>query len=38
MSPDFTAVDRVLEAGRLANLPVMIDFGRMNVKTKSLGN
>ncbi|HZS10175.1 MAG TPA: amidohydrolase/deacetylase family metallohydrolase [Blastocatellia bacterium] len=28
--PDWTAVDRVLEAGKLANLPVMIDFG--NVK------
>ena len=25
--PDWTAVDRVVEAGRLANLPVMIDFG-----------
>lgn len=26
-APDWTAVDRLLEAGRLANLPVMIDFG-----------
>lgn len=26
-APDWTAVDRVVEAGRLANLPVMIDFG-----------
>ncbi|SKB52968.1 amidohydrolase/deacetylase family metallohydrolase [Daejeonella lutea] len=26
-SPDFIAVDRALQAGRLANLPVMIDFG-----------
>jgi dihydroorotase len=26
-APDWTAVDRVLEAGRLAGLPVMIDFG-----------
>lgn len=26
-APDWTAVDRVLEAGRSANLPVMIDFG-----------
>jgi dihydroorotase len=26
-APDWTAVDRVIEAGRLANLPVMIDFG-----------
>jgi dihydroorotase len=25
--PDWTAVDRALEAGRLANLPVMVDFG-----------
>lgn len=25
--PDFIAVDRALEAGKLANLPVMIDFG-----------
>ncbi len=27
IAPDWTAVDRVVEAGRLANLPVMIDFG-----------
>ncbi|MEP7343191.1 MAG: amidohydrolase/deacetylase family metallohydrolase [Acidobacteriota bacterium] len=27
--PDWTAVDRVLEAGRLANLPVMVDYGRV---------
>ncbi len=26
-APDWTAVDRVVEAGRIANLPVMIDFG-----------
>lgn len=26
-APDWTAVDRVLEAGKAANLPVMIDFG-----------
>ena len=26
-APDWIAVDRVVEAGRLANLPVMIDFG-----------
>jgi dihydroorotase len=25
--PDWTAVDRALEAGRLANIPVMVDFG-----------
>ncbi len=28
-APDWTAVDRVVEAGRLANLPVMIDFGQI---------
>lgn len=27
MKPDWTAVDRALEAGRLANLPIMVDFG-----------
>jgi len=26
--PEWTAVDRVLQAGKLARLPVMIDFGR----------
>ncbi len=26
-APDWTAVDRALEAGRLAGLPVMVDFG-----------
>jgi len=26
-APDWTAVDRALEAGRLADLPVMVDFG-----------
>lgn len=26
-SPDFIAVDRTVEAGRLANIPVMVDFG-----------
>ena len=26
--PEWTAVDRVLEAGRIAELPVMVDFGR----------
>ncbi len=25
--PDWTAVDRALEAGRLANIPIMVDFG-----------
>lgn len=27
--PDWTAVDRVLEAGRLVNLPVMVDYGQV---------
>lgn len=27
MPPDWTAVDRSVEAGRLANIPVMVDFG-----------
>ena len=27
-TPDFTAVDRAVEAGTLADLPVMVDFGR----------
>ena len=27
--PDWTAVDRVLEAGRLANLPIMVDYGQV---------
>jgi dihydroorotase len=36
MNPDFKAVDNALEAGRLANLPVMVDFGRVNQRTKSL--
>jgi dihydroorotase len=27
-APDFTAVDRALEAGRIAGIPVMVDFGR----------
>jgi dihydroorotase len=26
--PDFAAVDRALEAGKLADIPVMVDFGR----------
>lgn len=26
-APDWTAVDRAVEAGRLANLPIMVDFG-----------
>lgn len=25
--PDWTAVDKALEAGRLANIPIMVDFG-----------
>lgn len=27
--PDWTAVDRTLEAGRLANLPIMVDYGQV---------
>jgi dihydroorotase len=27
--PDWTAVDRALEAGRLANLPIMVDYGQV---------
>ncbi len=29
MGPDFAAVDRAIEAGQLADIPVMIDFGRV---------
>ena len=28
MGPDFTPVDRAVEAGTLAGIPVMVDFGR----------
>jgi dihydroorotase len=28
LGPDFIAVDRALEAGRIAAIPVMVDFGR----------
>src|SRR5262249_16633970 len=28
MGRDFTAVDRALEAGRIAGIPIMVDFGR----------
>ena len=31
--PDFTAVDRAVEAGTIANIPVMVDFGRSNART-----
>ena len=30
MGPDFAAVDRALEAGTLAGIPVMVDFGRIS--------
>ena len=30
MGPDFSAVDRALEAGTLAGIPVMVDFGRIS--------
>jgi dihydroorotase len=29
MGPDFAAVDRALQAGTLASIPVMVDFGRV---------
>ena len=35
MGRDFTAVDRAVEAGTIANIPVMVDFGRAYPK-KSL--
>jgi dihydroorotase len=35
MGQDFTAVDRAVEAGALAGIPVMVDFGRVSAK-KSL--
>jgi dihydroorotase len=31
--PDFTAVDRAVEAGTIASLPVMVDFGRSTPRT-----
>jgi dihydroorotase len=30
MGPDFAAVDRAVEAGKLAGIPVMVDFGRVS--------
>ena len=30
MGPDFNAVDRAIEAGTLAGIPVMVDFGRIS--------
>lgn len=27
--PDWTAIDRALEAGRMANLPIMVDYGQV---------
>src|SRR5262249_52982360 len=35
MGRDFTAVDRALEAGTIAQIPIMVDFGRV-APTKSL--
>jgi len=35
MGQDFAAVDRAVEAGRLAGIPVMVDFGRVSPR-KSL--
>jgi dihydroorotase len=37
MGRDFTAVDRAVEAGTIAQIPVMVDFGRAYQPTKSLG-
>jgi dihydroorotase len=31
--PDFTAVNRAVEAGTIAGIPVMVDFGRSNART-----
>ena len=31
MGPDFAAVDRAVEAGNLAEIPVMVDFGRVSL-------
>jgi dihydroorotase len=33
MGRDFTAVDRAVEAGTLAQIPVMVDFGRSSLAT-----
>ena len=30
MGPDFAAVDRAVQAGKLADIPVMVDFGRVS--------
>jgi dihydroorotase len=30
MGPDFAAVERAVEAGKLADIPVMVDFGRVS--------
>jgi dihydroorotase len=35
-APNFTAVDRAVEAGTIAGIPVMVDFGRADPKNKSL--
>jgi dihydroorotase len=32
MGPDFAAVDRAVQAGKLADIPVMVDFGRVSSK------
>jgi dihydroorotase len=32
MGPDFAAVDRAVEAGKLAQIPVMVDFGRVSAQ------
>jgi len=33
MGPDFAAVDRAVEAGTMAGIPVMVDFGRVSSQT-----
>ena len=30
MAPDWIAVDRAVEAGKTADIPVMVDFGRFS--------
>ena len=36
--PDWTSVERAVEAGRLADIPVMIDFGRNHPDTRPLAD
>jgi dihydroorotase len=32
--PEWTAVDRAVQAGRIANLPIMVDFGAFRIERK----